>query len=118
VKLDELITATKKSLEPRMVYTEPYDKDGITVIAAASISTGGGGGDNREEHGRSGEGGGFGLSAKPVGAYVIKNGDLRWQPAVDVNRLMATVGAIALAALFVGARMAKTRSARSPRSPR
>lgn len=118
MKLDEVIKTAKESLEARMVYAEPYDKDGVTVIAAASISTGGGGGDSREEHGRSGEGGGFGLSAKPVGAYVIKDGDLHWEPAVDINRLMMTVGAIALAALFVGARLAKTRSAKSARRSR
>ncbi len=110
MKLDELIAKTKESLDAKIVYAEPYETDGVTVIAAASIGSGGGGGDNRVEHGRSGEGGGFGLTAKPVGAYVIKDGDLRWVPAVDVNRLLATVGAIAVAALFATIRITKRRS--------
>ena len=32
---------------------------------------------------------GFGLGAKPVGAYVIHEGEVTWKPAVDVNRLVA-----------------------------
>jgi uncharacterized spore protein YtfJ len=107
VNVDELLAKAKNGLETKMVYGEPYEKDGVTVIVAAAVGTGGGGGDSRDEKGRSDEGGGFGLSAKPVGAYVIKDGKLRWEPAVDVNRLLATAGAIAVAALFAATRLAK-----------
>jgi hypothetical protein len=37
--------------------------------------------------------------ARPVGAYVIKDGTVRWVPAVDVNRAILVAGAIALVAL-------------------
>ncbi|MFI7117358.1 spore germination protein GerW family protein [Amycolatopsis sp. NPDC049868] len=107
MNVDELVKKAKDGLESKMVYGEPYQADGVTVIVAASVGTGGGGGDSRDEKGRSGEGGGFGLSAKPVGAYVIKDGKLRWEPAVDVNRLLATLGMIAVAALFAATRFAK-----------
>ena len=33
-------------------------------------------------------GGGFGLSATPAGAYVIRGGAVEWQPAIDVNRIV------------------------------
>ena len=107
MNVDELLTKAKNGLETKMVFGEPYETDGVTVIVASTVGTGGGGGDSRDEKGRSGEGGGFGLSAKPVGAYVIKDGKLRWEPAVDVNRLLATVGMVAIAALFVVTRLAK-----------
>jgi uncharacterized spore protein YtfJ len=107
MKVDELIAKTKDSLEAKKVYAEPYEKDGITVIAAATLSGGAGGGTGRDEKGQEGEGGGFGLTAKPTGAYVIKDGKVRWEPAVDVNRLIATVGAVAIAALFVALRIVK-----------
>lgn len=110
MKVDELLAKAKDGLETRMVYGEPYEVDGVTVIVASAVGTGGGGGDSRDEKGRSGEGGGFGLSAKPVGAYVIKDGKLHWEPAVDVNRLLATLGAIAVAALFVATRLVKVRA--------
>lgn len=115
MKVEELITKAKDSVGARMVYTEPYEKDGITVIAAASIGGGGGGGTGRDKQGQEGEGGGFGLTAKPTGAYVIKDGRVRWEPAVDVNRLLASLGAIAIAALFVATRIVKLR-ARKPAS--
>jgi uncharacterized spore protein YtfJ len=110
MKIDELIAKTKDSLEAKKVYAEPYEKDGITVIAAATLAGGSGGGTGRDEKGQEGEGGGFGLTAKPVGAYVIRDGKVRWEPAVDVNRLVATAGAVAIAALFVALRIVKAKS--------
>lgn len=109
MKIDELIARTKDSLEAKKVYAEPYEKDGVTVIAAATLSGGFGGGTGRDEKGQEGEGGGFGLTAKPTGAYVISSGKVRWEPAVDVNRLIATVGAVAIAALFVALRVMKAK---------
>ncbi|GAB2813682.1 spore germination protein GerW family protein [Lentzea nigeriaca] len=109
MKVDELIAKTKDSLEARKVYAEPYEKDGVTVIAAATLSGGAGGGTGKDEKGQQGEGGGFGLNAKPTGAYVIKDGNVRWEPAVDVNRLVATAGAVAIAALFVALRIVRAR---------
>ena len=35
-----------------------------------------------------GRGAGWGADARPVGVYVIVNGDVRWRPAVDVNRVV------------------------------
>ncbi|NUT47974.1 MAG: sporulation protein [Saccharothrix sp.] len=106
MKVDELIARTKDSLEAKRAYAEPYEKDGIT---AAAIAGGAGGGTGRDEKNQEGEGGGFGLTAKPVGAYVISDGKVRWEPAVDVNRLIATAGAIAIAALFVVLRVIKAK---------
>jgi uncharacterized spore protein YtfJ len=34
-----------------------------------------------------GGGGGFGVRAKPAGVYVVREGSVQWQPAIDVNRL-------------------------------
>jgi uncharacterized spore protein YtfJ len=35
----------------------------------------------------SGGGVGYGVRARPVGAFVIKDGDVRWEPAIDATRL-------------------------------
>ncbi|WP_225440181.1 sporulation protein [Amycolatopsis eburnea] len=95
MKVDELLAKPKDGLQSKVVYGEPYEVDGVTVIVASAVGTFGGGGDSRDAKGRSGEGGEFGLSAKPAGAYVIKDGKLRWEPAADVNRLLSTLGAVA-----------------------
>ncbi|MGW6930806.1 spore germination protein GerW family protein [Lentzea sp. NPDC054927] len=109
MKIEELIASVKNSVEAKRVYAEPYERNGVTVIAAASISGGTGGGSGRDEKGQEGEGGGFGISAKPTGAYVINGDNVRWVPTVDVNRLIATMGAVAVAAIFVAARFLKSR---------
>ena len=92
------------------VFGEPISRDGVTVLPAAKISGGGGGGGgsgpSTEGKDAEGTGGGVGVSAKALGVFVIKDGKVRWQPAVDVNKVIlgaqiATVFILfALRALF------------------
>jgi uncharacterized spore protein YtfJ len=110
MKVAELVTTVRDAITVTRVFAEPYEQDGVTVIAAATVGGGGGGGGGHDERGQEGEGGGFGVAARPAGAYVIKDGRVRWRPAVDVNRLIATVGAVAIAYLFTRARIEKARA--------
>jgi uncharacterized spore protein YtfJ len=96
--IDELISKVRESLHARVVYAEPVEKDGLTVIPAAVVLGGGGGGSGRVGDAREGDGGGFGLVARPAGAFVIQNGTVRWQPALDVTRLIGA-GVLAVVAL-------------------
>jgi uncharacterized spore protein YtfJ len=110
MKLDELMSTARDSITVKRVFGEPYEKDGVTIIAAAAVTGGAGGGGGHDKQGQEGEGGGFGMSARPAGVYVIKDGSVRWRPAVDVNRLLATVGAVAIAYLITRARVEKARA--------
>ena len=83
--LDE--AGAQDAITVKRVFGDPIETEGVTVIPAAKVGGGGGGGGENENNG----GGGFGLGARPVGAYVIKGDDVRWVPAVDVNRLSAGV---------------------------
>lgn len=103
MKIEELAAKVKDVLEVRRVYGEPFEKDGVTVIPAATLGGGAGGGNGHDAKGAEGEGGGFGIGARPAGAYVISGDKVRWVPAVDVDRLVLTAGAVA--ALFAIARM-------------
>ncbi len=90
---ESLLKGVRDALAARTVYGEPVERDGVTVIPAASVRGGGGGGGDAEGNG----GGGFGLVGRPVGAYVIKDGEVTWKPAVDPARvLLALLAAIAL----------------------
>ena len=61
------------------------ERDGATVIPAAAVRGAGGGGGDEENNG----GAGFGLMARPVGAYVIGPGEkVEWKPAIDTQRNM------------------------------
>jgi uncharacterized spore protein YtfJ len=92
----ELVERAKDSATVKRVFGDPIQQDGVTVIPVARVVQGGGGGMGRQEAatdpdaapGGEGSGGGFGLSATPAGVFVVKDGDVRWQPAVDVNRIV------------------------------
>jgi hypothetical protein len=40
----------------------------------------------------------------------MKNGAVRWMPAVDANRVITVIGAVVIAALFTRVRMEKLRA--------
>lgn len=101
--LKDVLASARDAVTARHVFAEPYEKDGVTVIAAASVAGGGGGGGGHDEQGHEGEGGGFGLAGRPEGVFVIRGGDVRWQPAVDVNRLVLTAGVVAVVYLITRA---------------
>ena len=61
----------------------------------------------------SGEGGGFGVVAKPAGVFVITGDDVRWQPAVDVNRIVLGGQIVGIVFLLVLRSILRARSARS-----
>jgi uncharacterized spore protein YtfJ len=98
----ETINQARDAITVKRVYGEPYQEDGVTVIPAAVVMGGGGGGGDTQGNG----GGGFGLSARPAGAWVIKDGDAIWRPAIDINRailmgqLVAIVMFLSLRSIF------------------
>jgi uncharacterized spore protein YtfJ len=95
MNVNELVATARDALTARKVFGEPYEQDGVTVIPAAVLRGGVGGGGGRNEQGEHGEGGGFGLIARPAGAYVIKDGVVRWRPAFDLNRTIGLVAGVA-----------------------
>jgi uncharacterized spore protein YtfJ len=99
MKLNELVAAAQDGLTAKRVYGEPYTEGGITIIPAAKVMGGGGGGGGHDSAGQEGEGGGLGMIARPVGAFVIKNGEVRWVAAFDLNRAVLLAGAIAYATI-------------------
>jgi uncharacterized spore protein YtfJ len=84
---EQTIAGARDAITVRRVYGEPLERDGVTVIPAAAVGGGAGGGGGEDDEGQRGGGSGFGLGARPVGAYVIDEGDVRWEPAIDVTRL-------------------------------
>lgn len=96
MKVEQLLSSAGESMTVKRVFADPYQQDGITIIPGAVVSGGGGGGTGQDGKGQEGEGGGFGMTARPAGAYVIKDGRVRWRSAVDLNRLAVVAGMVAM----------------------
>jgi uncharacterized spore protein YtfJ len=96
----EILEQLRDALTVRRVFGDPIERDGALIVPVATVRGGGGGGAGQDagENG-TGWGAGWGGSARGSGVYVIKGGDVQWQPALDVNRVIMggqIVGAIAL----------------------
>ncbi len=110
-----VLNHARDAMTVKRVFGDPYEKDGVTVIPVANVmgGAGGGGGSSAGAQGSTGDavaadgapesgyGIGYGLRATPAGVYVIKDGEVEWKPALDVNRVaLQRTGAI-IVGLFV-----------------
>ena len=113
----------RDALTVKRVFGEPYEKDGVTIIPAARVQGGAGAGGGEDPQGQGkGSGSGFAMTARPVGAFIIREGELSWRPAVDVNRIVlggqvvAVVALLTVRTIIKGPRPGGSRSAvRRPR---
>jgi len=104
----ELIKGVRDALSVRQVFGEPVERDGVTVIPAATVIGGGGGGTEgaqepsnidgeTEPQGQSGVGVGFGGVMWPAGAFEIRGDRVTWRPAIDLTRVLLMVLMLAIA---------------------
>jgi uncharacterized spore protein YtfJ len=98
MRVTDVVSEAKSAMRASEVFGAPYEKNGITIIPAAKISGGAGGGGNEGDPQAGGVG--FGVSSRPVGAFVIKGGDVRWEPALDLNRVIVMGEVVAIVALL------------------
>lgn len=115
--VNEVIDRARDAFNVRRVFGEPIQQGAVTLVPAAWVSGGGGGGggegpvtegERGAESTSKGYGSGFGLRARPAGAFVLRNGKVRWMPAVDVNRII--LGAqvlVGIVLLTFGQRLAR-----------
>ncbi|MFP4148502.1 MAG: spore germination protein GerW family protein [Nitriliruptoraceae bacterium] len=94
----------------RRVVGTPIEHDGAVMVPVSSVLGGSGGGSGADTAGNHGQGGGWGGRARPVGAYVLEQGRVRYEPAVDITRLagLATTVLVVLV-LFTRCRRPRTR---------
>jgi uncharacterized spore protein YtfJ len=101
------IEGVKDVMTVRRVFGEAYQADGVTIIPVAVVRGGGGGGGGEGDSGVNGKNGtgsgggmGFGVDARPVGVYVVKDGEVSWQPAIDVMRIVIGGQVLGLVAIL------------------
>jgi uncharacterized spore protein YtfJ len=111
VKSGQMWDKARQFMTVERAFGPPFEKDGATFIPVASVVGGGGGGEGTDDDGKPvGSGGGFGLTARPVGAYVIRDGQVEWQEATDHVRIMIGWQVVSIVAMFVLGSMFKQRS--------
>ena len=127
--VQELMSKVAQNLTAGRAFGPAYEKDGVMLIPVALVAGGGGGGegptvptrdDNESEEpaavapepaGQStGLGGGFGGVVLPGGAYVVKDEQVRWVPAV--NATVVVLGVLVLVRMVLRARARASRRRR------
>jgi uncharacterized spore protein YtfJ len=105
----------RQSILGQRVFGEAYEVGDVTVIPVSVVRGGGGAGtgegqgptdaagsettDSGPPQG-SGAGAGFGINARPVGVYVVKQGEVEWKPAFDPMRVAIGGQVVAIVALL------------------
>ena len=79
-ELMDLMERARDTVTIDHVFGAPIERAGVTIIPVARVRSGGGSG---------GANWGAGVRSEPVGVFAIKDGKVDWQPAVDVNKIIA-----------------------------
>jgi uncharacterized spore protein YtfJ len=113
MEVQDVLAQARDTMTVKRVFGEPYEKDGVTIIPAARVQGGAGGGSGDDPQGQGrGSGSGFGMTARPVGAFIIRGGELSWRPAVDVNRIILGGQVVVIVALLTLRAIVKARARR------
>ncbi len=107
-----VVERARDAITVRRVFGDPVERDGVTVVPAAAVRGGGGGGGAEGADGTAG-GTGYGLAGRPVGAYVIREGDARWEPVVDRTRVIIGSQIVVAVALLLVTAAVRSRSSTS-----
>jgi uncharacterized spore protein YtfJ len=100
----------REAITKQIVFGEPVEREGVTVIPAATVFGGGGFGAGEEpkpDGPSAGGGGGYGVAAWPAGAFEITDGQVKWHRSFDATRVAVTAiffGAMALRAILAARR--------------
>jgi uncharacterized spore protein YtfJ len=107
LRIFDLLAGARDTIGAGRVYGSPVQVGGTTLVPAAWVAggTGGGGGvvgpDDRHDASHGG-GMGLGLYARPAGAFVVRDGEVSWKPAIDVTQIVVTgLGAVVAVAWLV-----------------
>ena len=108
------LDAVSDSLTVRRVFGEAYERDGVSIIPVAAVRGGGGGGGGEGSGpGTQGEGSGagvgFGVTARPVGVFVVEGDNVRWMPSIDVGRIVLGGQLVAVVAVLTLGRILRHR---------
>ena len=112
--LERLAEKVGLNVKASLVFAEPVERDGVTVIPVAKVRWGFGGGagagqgSEREAGAGSGAGGGGGVMASPIGYIELANGQSRFRPLSPFYGLAPVILAGRIAFALVARGLART----------
>jgi hypothetical protein len=81
VKLRDALEAISTNGQPAQVFSQPIQTaDGATIIVVSKVR-------GKFRPSQDGPHQEIVVRAKPVGVFVIRGGDVKWEPAVDATRV-------------------------------
>lgn len=101
MQVDEVLAQARDTMTVKRVFGDPIERNGLTVIPVANVMGGGGAGTGASADQGEGGGVGYGIRATPAGVYVIRGDTLKWEPAVDMGRVILVGQLVAIVALLV-----------------
>lgn len=122
MEADDVLNRVGEVATVRQVFGEPYEMEGVRVVRVARLRggecRGTGTSNDSERGGRCGDGA-LGVDARLLGADVIRDGRVRWQPALSADRIVLQGQPVAVvAALLVTRRVRRHRQAPPTPLPR
>jgi uncharacterized spore protein YtfJ len=100
--LETLLAQARDAMTVKRVFGDPIQREGLTVIPVANVMGGfGGGSGGPRSDANGGVGGGFGVRATPAGVYVIEQGRVRWEPALNLNAVILGGQIVAIVLVLV-----------------
>ncbi|MGH4025906.1 MAG: spore germination protein GerW family protein [Pseudonocardiaceae bacterium] len=110
--VQDFATRIREVIGASKVFGEPIERNGVTVIPVAKVAGGGGGGSGSDPQKGQGFGGGLGWGSRPTGVYVLRDGEVSWRPAVDVNQVVLAGATVVITALLTLRTLVKMRTKR------
>jgi uncharacterized spore protein YtfJ len=103
---NEILEQARDTFTVRRVFGEPIERDGLVLVPVAAVQGGAGAGSGEGRQAEdapasTGSGGGWGGTARPVGVYVIEHGKVRWEPAIDLGRVILGAQVVMVVGLLV-----------------
>jgi uncharacterized spore protein YtfJ len=89
------------SAKASVIYGEPIERAGVTVVTVAKARWGVGGGSGGQEGHGEGTGGGGGVMVSPIGYIEIRDGSSTFKPIYDPMAILTMVLGSGLAALLL-----------------
>jgi uncharacterized spore protein YtfJ len=83
----DLLSRIGEHAHVNRVFGEPIVRDDVTIVPVAVVAGVGGEGSGPEENG---QGYGFGVTSRAIGAFSIRKEQVRFVPALDLRTLVLT----------------------------